>query len=80
VKTSSITVHAIEVLDNRFAIDKAAATIRAAVAEALPHQCLVFFTVNSDPPALGDTSAQFVKEHADNLIRHVGLSPPRGGA
>jgi hypothetical protein len=80
VKARPITVHAIEVFDHRLGISKTATAVWALVVKPLPDQFLVFLTINSDAPILGDFPAQLVKEHADDLVRHVGLSPPRSRA
>jgi hypothetical protein len=80
VKARPIAVHAVEVFDHRFSIRKTATAVWAMVVEPLPYQSLVFLAINSDAPILGDSPAEFVKEHADDLVRNVGLSPPRGRA
>jgi hypothetical protein len=77
MKTSTVAIHTVEVLDDRLAIDERATAIWAFIFEPFPDQLFVLLAIDSELPALGDSSAQFVEEHANNLVRNVGLSPPR---
>jgi hypothetical protein len=80
VKARAVAVHAVEVLDYRVGIGQIAAAVWATVAKRLPDKARVFFAVNPDRPTLRGFSAQFVKKHANELIRHVGLGASRGRA
>jgi hypothetical protein len=51
----------------------------APITEPLSDQLFVFFPVNLNRPALADFAAQFMKKHADQLVGHIRLGPPRGG-
>jgi hypothetical protein len=77
MKACAVTVHTVEVFDHRLAVGERAAAVRAFVAEPFPDQLLVLLTVDSESPALGDSPAQFMEEHANDLVRNVGLSPSR---
>jgi len=75
-----IAVHAIEVFDYRFSKGQTAEAIGTLVVKPLANELPVFFAVDSDMPIPRESPAQFMEEHANELIRHVRLSPPRGRA
>jgi hypothetical protein len=80
VEAYAITIHAVEMLNYGFGIRQRARAIWALVIEPLADKLLILFTVNFDRPVLADLATQFVKEHADQLVRHVRLGPPRSRA
>jgi hypothetical protein len=77
MKTRAIAIHPIEVLDYGLAISEGARAVRAFVVEPFPDQFPVFLAVDSEFPVLGNPPAQFVEEHANDLIRNVGFGPSR---
>ena len=58
-------------------VGERAAAVWAFVAEPFPDQLLVLLAVDSESPVLGDSPAQFMEEHANDLVRNVGFSPSR---
>jgi len=57
-----------------------AGAIWTSVFESLAHNPFVLFAVSRHPPGSAYPTAEFVKEHTNELIRDVGFSPPRSGA
>src|SRR5580658_5653886 len=54
-----------------------ARAIWALVIKPLTDKLFIFFAVNFNCPVLANPTTHFVKTHADQLIRHVRLGPPR---
>jgi hypothetical protein len=77
VEAHAITVHTVEMLDHRVIGGQIARAIRTSAIEPLANKFFVFFTVNFDQPVLANFAAQFVEKHANQLVRHIGLGPPR---
>jgi hypothetical protein len=77
MKARAVAVHAIEVFDHWLAISERARAVRAFVVEPFPDQLPVLLAVDSEFPVLGNSPAQFVEEHANDLIRNVGFGPSR---
>ncbi|HTW65392.1 MAG TPA: hypothetical protein VME17_12275 [Bryobacteraceae bacterium] len=80
MKASAIAIHAVKVFDYWLSIGKMPRAVRAFVVEPLPNHFFVFLTVDSELPVLGDSPAQFVEEHANDLIRNVRLGPSGRGS
>jgi hypothetical protein len=77
MKTRAVAVHAIEVFDYWLAVSERARAVRAFVVERCPDQFLVFLAADSEFPVLANSPAEFVEEHANDLIRNVGFGPSR---
>jgi hypothetical protein len=76
VEAGAVTIHTVEMLNHRDGARQFARTIGAPVIKLLANKFFIFFAINFDWPALADPATQFVKEHADELVRHVRLGPP----
>jgi hypothetical protein len=77
MKAYAITIHPVEVLNDGFGIRQITRTIWALATKQLADKAFILFAVNFDWPVLTNFATQFVKEHADQLVRHIGLRPPR---
>jgi hypothetical protein len=76
MEADAITVHAVKMLDSVYGIRQIARAIWALVSEPLADKPFILFPINFNRPVLADLATQFVKKHADQLVRHVRLGPP----
>jgi hypothetical protein len=65
VKACAITIHAVEMLNDRYRIRQVTGAIWAPVIELPSNKFLVFFAINFSWPVLADPATQLVKKHAD---------------
>jgi hypothetical protein len=77
VEACAITIHAVQMFNSVSGIRQIARAIWALVIEPLADKLFIFFPINFNWPVLADLATQFVKKHADQLVRHVRLGPPR---
>jgi hypothetical protein len=80
MEACAITIHAVEMFNYGFGIRQIARAIWALGIEPFTDKLFIFFPVNFNWPVLADLATQLVKKHADQLVRHVRLGPPRSRA
>jgi hypothetical protein len=71
VETHAVAIHTIKMLHNWGCSEQVNAAIWAAILKRFSYEVSICFALNSYGPILGSASAQFMKEHADELVRHV---------
>jgi hypothetical protein len=76
MEADAITVHAVKMFNSVYGIGQIATAIWAQVIELLSDKPFILFPINFNRPVLTDLATQFVKKHADQLVRHVRLGPP----
>lgn len=76
MEADAITVHAVEMFNSVYGVGEIARAIWALVIEPLADKPFILFPINFNRPVLTDLATQFVKKHADQLVRHVRLGPP----
>jgi hypothetical protein len=80
MEPGTIAVHAVEVLDNGDGASEVARAVRASVREALAHKALIVLAINPETRTLTDPTTELVEEHANQFVRHIGLSPSGRGS
>ena len=71
MEACTIAIHTVEVFNYGFSVRQIARAIWALVIKPCADNLFIFFPVNSNVPVLADLATQFVKKHADQLVRHV---------